>query len=49
MAFSKSTLNGVKVYNLTFGKTSEQWKEEQRSGHIHSLRYNEGIFNLLYI
>eukprot|EP01084_Bolivina_argentea_P298779 514925_1 len=41
MAFSVSSLKGVKVYNLTFGKTAEQWKEEQRAGHIHSLRYNE--------
>ena len=41
MTFSVSTLKGVKVYNLTFGKTSDQWKEEQRAGHIHSLRYNE--------
>eukprot|EP01083_Nonionella_stella_P185836 678775_1 len=41
MAFSVSTLKGVKVYNLTFGKTADQWKEEQRAGHIHSLRYNE--------
>eukprot|EP00485_Elphidium_margaritaceum_P003170 CAMPEP_0202687712 /NCGR_PEP_ID=MMETSP1385-20130828/3360_1 /ASSEMBLY_ACC=CAM_ASM_000861 /TAXON_ID=933848 /ORGANISM="Elphidium margaritaceum" /LENGTH=655 /DNA_ID=CAMNT_0049342551 /DNA_START=26 /DNA_END=1993 /DNA_ORIENTATION=+ len=41
MAFSVSTLKGVKVYNLTFGKTAEQWKEEQRAGNIHSLRYNE--------
>ena len=46
MAFSVSTLKGVKVYNLTFGKTAEQWKEEQRAGHIHSLRYNEGLFIL---
>ena len=44
MAFSVSTLKGVKVYNLTFGKTADQWKEEQRAGHIHSLRYNEGLF-----
>ena len=43
MAFSVSTLKGVKVYNLTFGKTADQWKEEQRAGHIHSLRYNEGF------
>ena len=43
MAFSVSTLKGVKVYNLTFGKTADQWKEEQRAGHIHSLRYNEGL------
>lgn len=42
-SFAVSNLKGVKVYNLTFGKTAEQWKEEQRAGNIRSLRYNEGM------
>ena len=41
MSFSRSSLNGVKVYNLTFGKTDEQWMNEQRMGNINSLKYNE--------
>ena len=45
-SFAVSNLKGVKVYNLTFGKTAEQWKEEQRAGNIRSLRYNEGEYNI---
>ncbi|ETO34257.1 Nucleolar protein [Reticulomyxa filosa] len=41
MTFPVSTLKGVKVYDLTFGKTAEQWQEEKRVGHVQSLRYNE--------
>ncbi len=46
MALPVSNLNGVKVYNLSAGKSLPQWLENTKS--VRALRYNQGncYFNL---
>jgi GTP cyclohydrolase FolE2 len=41
MALPVSNLNGVKVYNLSAGKTLPQWLENTKS--VRALRYNQGL------
>lgn len=41
MVLSVSALNGVKVYNLSAGKTLPQWLDQTKSGNARALRYND--------
>jgi len=45
MAYSVSELNGVKIYNLSAGKTQLQFLEEAYKNKI-SLKYNEDYKNV---
>jgi hypothetical protein len=42
MSLPVTSLNGVKVYNLSAGRTLPQWLEESKKKKI-SLRYNQGL------